>query len=146
MSIIPVIFDALLTAYRALPGLTAEDVRDSVSPKYAENRWVLVGPDNEPSTGEASDASTQRGGLASRSPETCRVPCALWTGSGDTDPAQHRADAFDLFAAVQAHHATDRNLSGAVDNAFVASWRFKARSGERGAGALITWVIQARKF
>lgn len=146
MSVIPVVFDALLELYAAAPGLSGAQVRDSVNPSYAEGEWVLVGPDNDASTAEAADASTQRGGLTTRLPEVARVPCALWTATGDPEPAAHRARAFELFSAVEALHATNRNLSGAVNDAHIASWRFKARSGERGAGALITWVIQARKF
>jgi hypothetical protein len=146
VSIIPVVFDQLLELYPAAPGLSSVQVRDSVNPSYAEGEWLLVGPDNDAATSEASDASTQRGGLTTRLPEVARVPCALWTATGDPEPAQHRARAFELFAAVQELHATNRNLSGSVNDAHIASWRFKARSGERGAGALITWVIQARKY
>jgi hypothetical protein len=140
-------FAQILDALRDLwtPVLAAENVpvRDTGDPAYAPGEYLMVGATG-PDPGEGVEITPQRAGLGRAPTHQVRVPCLLWTASGEMDPRLHRTRAVALYGLVTAALQTraGRGLGGLVDTADVVSASYRHHAGQGGSGAAIEFVVQ----
>lgn len=133
MTAIPAVLDALVAAFRAAPGVSADSVFDGPETAAVRIEGIAVGMSVEDRAVEFTWSYADPGG---GDREHGVVSCVAWSGSGDTSFQPHRDRVAELLSAAAAGLAVDRTLGGAVSTAWITGGAFTQE--QTGSGALVT--------
>jgi hypothetical protein len=146
ISTIPACLDALVAAAtRALPNVMVVDGQPAIGQDADD--IVLIGFTGEPGDTAVESTRSQQQGTTDPDRESYDITClaSSWAGSED-DPKVVRDRAYELVNGIAAELAAAPTLGGAVGRTRISTNAFAQGQTDRGAVAVVRFVVHVEAF